>query len=127
MSCARCGARGAQQAVQQEVEKLQVQNGAAAGLAPPKTEPGDVDARLGRELPPAKVARIPSWQDPPSLYQELLSLVRCPQLRLVTLHPVQTCATQHARKSSPRMQQLQLPILERRSHQSASVIMRYSA
>ncbi|CAL5224336.1 g7008 [Coccomyxa viridis] len=49
---------GAQQAVQQEVENLQVQNGAAAGLAPPKTEPGDVDARLGRELPPAKVDLI---------------------------------------------------------------------
>ena len=48
---------GAQQAVQQEVEKLQVQNGAAAGLAPPKTEPGDAGARLGRSLPPAKVSR----------------------------------------------------------------------
>lgn len=50
---------GAQQAVQQEVEKLQVQNSAAAGLAPPKTEQGDVDARLGRDLPPTKVSQIP--------------------------------------------------------------------
>ena len=49
---------GAQQAVQQEVEKLQVQNGAAAGLAPPKVEPGEVDARIGRDLPPAKVRPI---------------------------------------------------------------------
>ncbi len=60
MACAiQVRSAGAQQAVQQEVEKLQVQNGAAAGLAPPKTEPGAVDARLDRELPPAKVLHIP--------------------------------------------------------------------
>ena len=37
-----------------------MQNAAAAGHAPPKTEQqGDVDARLGRDLPPAKVSQIP--------------------------------------------------------------------
>ena len=39
---------GAQQAVQQEVEKLQMQSGAAAGLAPPRAEPGNAGTHLGR-------------------------------------------------------------------------------
>ena len=46
---------GAQQAVQQEVEKLQTQSGAAMGLAPPRAEAGSAGAHVGRDLPPAKV------------------------------------------------------------------------
>ena len=125
MSCAaQVRSAGAQQAVQQEVEKLQVQNGAAAGLAPPKTEPGDVDARLGRELPPAKVACISFVRIP--LPFRICFDCECSQLRLVTLSCAELCLTA-CKKIKFRMQQLQLPILERRSHQSISVIMRYSA
>ena len=51
---------GAQQAVQQEVEKLQMQSGAAAGLAPPRAEAGNAGTHLGRDLPPAKVSAISS-------------------------------------------------------------------
>ena len=34
---------------------LQTQNGAAAGHAAPKTERGQLHARIGRDLPPTKV------------------------------------------------------------------------
>ena len=46
---------GGQKAVQQEVEMLQTQNGAAAGHAAPKTEQGQLHANIGRGLPPTKV------------------------------------------------------------------------
>ena len=84
---------GAQQAVQQEVEKLQVQNGAAAGLAPPKTEPGDVGARLGRELPPAKVSG--------SLFRDCFfpPKLRLPRQQLRARHCVRcrSCHPQHGK------------------------------
>lgn len=41
--------------MQQEVEKLQTQNGVAAGFAAPKTEAGSADFHTGSDLPPTKV------------------------------------------------------------------------
>ncbi len=49
---------GEQKAVQQEVEKLQMQSGAAQGFAPPKTDSGDVDTKIGKDLPPTKVPLV---------------------------------------------------------------------
>jgi hypothetical protein len=46
---------GGQKAVQQEVEMLQTQNGAAAGHAAPKTEQAQLHTHIGRDLPPTKV------------------------------------------------------------------------
>ena len=47
--------RGGQKAVQQEVEKLQLQNGAAAAVALPVMEQGRGESHIGRNLPPTKV------------------------------------------------------------------------
>ncbi len=52
--------RGGQKAVQQEVEKLQLQNGAAGGVALPVTEQGRESAHIGRNLPPTKVGITPA-------------------------------------------------------------------
>ena len=52
--------RGGQKAVQQEVEKLQLQSGAAAGVALPVTEQGRENAHIGRNLPPTKVGIKPA-------------------------------------------------------------------